>query len=198
MFNKRTNSLRLHLRRRDPSAPKGGDAAVKACVEIATSSVNAMFDYHFSALKHNSERYAIVTWLPAPMATVTSVIMSPKTEPSTMELAVATFEKAVRLLEDIAPGFILGRQTLQRLSNVVKAAQARIAELAEPASLHQHGMTATTQPLPDVALEDMLFSLDCDEIFQNEGLALMGGSPRQSASIMNWNTNGGGSSTVAA
>ena len=156
---------------------KGGTAA-KAFADAAASTIDAMYEYHFSHVRRFSERYPTVTYLPQALAALTTMILNPQNEPSLLARASSAFEKGVQLLGSIAPGFALARRVSERLQDHIKATTQRIAELNSASSTPTEEVFA--EPDPQVAPptnNDMNYGLACDEIVPFDGLRSSNGSP---------------------
>ncbi|KAK4934568.1 hypothetical protein LTR10_024204 [Elasticomyces elasticus] len=117
----RVNHLRLLLRRSDLLDTKNGGRTASLCVEIAASSVDAMYEYRFSPLKQDTQRFPTTSFLSGTIVVLIAVILANKVDRASFQVASNAFRKAVELLEDIAPGFSLARRVMLRLQNVIRA-----------------------------------------------------------------------------
>ncbi|KAK5020920.1 hypothetical protein LTS07_011355 [Exophiala sideris] len=68
----RVNHLRLLLRRSDLLDAKHGSKTATLCVDIAASSIDAMYNYHYSPLKENTERFLTASCLSGTILAVTA------------------------------------------------------------------------------------------------------------------------------
>ncbi|KIW76440.1 hypothetical protein Z517_11186 [Fonsecaea pedrosoi CBS 271.37] len=170
----RSNHLRLLLRRSDLLGSKRSVQVAALCVDIALASVEAMHQYHFSEFRRNSGRFPTVSFLSGVIFTLTSVILAKKADRPTLSKAGGGFLKAVQLLEDIAPGFTLGRRLFKRLQKVIKATTQTMAENGNSSSndvpadatglvMPDHQLASSTpapvpviQPSFDFDLDDLL------------------------------------------
>ena len=102
------------------------DSTAQICVEIASSSVNGIDAYHNSDMHQPTERYSSVTYLSTAIIPLICVILKESYNTDLKATAVASWQKALAVLQDIAPGLTLARHTLQRLRHIIHATNRAI------------------------------------------------------------------------
>ncbi|KAK4934552.1 hypothetical protein LTR10_024210 [Elasticomyces elasticus] len=170
----RVNHLRLLLRRSDLLDTKNGGRTASLCVEIAASSVDAMYEYRYSPLKQNTERFPTTSFLSGTIAALTAVILANKVDRASFQVASNALRKAVELLEDIAPGFSLARRLLRRLQNVIRATtQTMTTNQDNGAKLPPSRVDSASRQDPPTNYNHALFDFDLEDLVHFENFPMM-------------------------
>lgn len=148
-----------------------------------------MYEYHYSPLKQNTERFPTVSYLSGTIVAVTAVILAKKVDRNSFQRACQAFKKAIHLLEDIAPGFSLGRRLLRRFHNVIQAAtqtmlkgQANTNDTLHPPNLGRIDLGPVRHdPLP--SYNHALFDLELEDLVHFENLPML--EDDQAMSLLN-------------
>jgi hypothetical protein len=95
-------------------------------VKIASNSVNAIYSRHTSPLRQQIERYPSVLYITGALIPLICVIVNENEKSEIKLIAIQSFQKALFVLQDIAPGLAFARLTLQQLRKSVLAANKAI------------------------------------------------------------------------
>jgi len=166
-----TNHLRLVMRHRSIVTLKCSRKLAEECVWIATSSVDAMDAYRTSSDKNHMYRHSSVMYLTAAIIPLICVIVQESNSSLAREEIIQSFNKALKLLQDIAPGFALAELMLRRLDAAVEVAKQAIerrnAELDHISEIDHIEGVDIGQHLLDLFKE---FERPQDEISGDQGM----------------------------
>lgn len=121
-----------------------------------------MCDYHFSPFKQNTERFPTVSFLSGTIVTLAAVILANRVDRTTYQNACESFKKAIKVLEDISPGFSLARRVLHRFQKITHAATQRMTTGHPPATNADFSQSRYDTPMNynpalfDFNLEDLV------------------------------------------
>jgi len=120
--------LRLLLRRKEMVNLKYHLQEAEACVAITTSSIDAIHAFHTSIFDQSTDRYSSVMYLSGAIIPLTCIIIKDDsdTDNKLRVCAVRAFQKAVSLLQELAPGYTFAKRVLMQLRRILDAANRKI------------------------------------------------------------------------
>jgi hypothetical protein len=92
------------------------------CVWMSKSSIDAVHDYLHCSFANETYRASSVMYLTAAIIPLICIIVQERQSPQ-REDVVESFNRAVQIFEDAAPGFALARLMLHRLDGAIKVAR---------------------------------------------------------------------------
>jgi hypothetical protein len=100
----------------------------EVCVAIATSSIDAIHAFHTSKFHQRTDRYSSVIYLSGAIIPLTCIIIKDdnNTDNDLRLCAWLAFQKAVSLLQEIAPGCTFAKRVLMQLRRIVDAVNRKI------------------------------------------------------------------------
>lgn len=99
------------------------------CIRIAASSIDAISDFRTSRLPNQMHRHTCVTFLAAAIIPLICIIVQESSRRATCKEAAGTFKKALGILREIAPGYVLADFMLRRLSPAISVATQALEQL---------------------------------------------------------------------
>ncbi|OCK79324.1 hypothetical protein K432DRAFT_405689 [Lepidopterella palustris CBS 459.81] len=143
------NQLRLLLRQESILGQKYSIATANECVEIASNTIEALYDYH--GIQQPIGRFASVFYSVSALLHLACIILGDHDSQKTRANAIEAFNKGLIMLQDLYPTFVLARHTFQRLCRIidtVKRAMLKFnnTELQDPKEFPVPNLAATGFP----------------------------------------------------
>lgn len=128
-------------------SPNYKDALAYDTLAIVAGTIDAVEAYRHNPSYSPTDRFTITVYLIRPLLALTCIIVKSEGATEIRTTAIATFGRAVQVIEQLAPTFSAARHTLvrlQRLIGIVHRISSRIANpVPRPEQLHNEALDAS-------------------------------------------------------